>query len=350
MTSDAENEVPAEDFNQISIKIKNYMCFSDIAQGFESIKPVNIIIGRNNSGKSRLMDMLQLAVSPKNLTKHNLNGKDTEILLSFPLNESELRRVFPADTFGGRIGGMGSHWDFGKKYIGNKITVSIAKNSDKKFVRLDPPFERTDLGKFEAELARYVRNPFSNKIIKKITAERDIENEINDNRDFLPNGNGATNIIEIFLNDRNYNKDLVDIDLLSDLNKIVSPDVLFESITVRRDENGSWEVFLKERDKGLIPLSNSGSGLKTILLVLINIILIPKKENASLSKYIFIFEELENNLHPAIQRKLLRYIRDIALNNKAIFFITTHSNIVIDLFYSNTPQLAAGMVRKNDLT
>lgn len=295
------------------------------------IKPINIIIGRNNSGKSRMMDMLKLALSRKDLAKHNLNGKDTEILLSFPLNESELRRVFPEDTSGGEIGG--NFWNFGKRYIGNKITISITKEPNIKFVSLDPPFEKPGLGKFEAELARYVRNPFSDKIIKNITAERDIEpNAPSEKSDFLPNGSGATNIIELFLNDSKYPKDLVDNYLLTDLNKIMSPDVFFESITVRRIENGSWEVFLKEKEKGLIPLSNSGSGLKTILLVLINTILIPKKEGNSLSKYIFIFEELENNLHPAIQRKLLAYIRDISLHKYATFFITTHSNVIIDLF------------------
>lgn len=118
---------------------------------------------------------------------------------------------------------------------------------------------------------------------------------------------------------------------MSDLNKIVSPDVFFESITVKR-VGGNWEIFLKEKDKGPIPLSNSGSGLKTILLVLINIILVPKKEDIPLSRYIFVFEELENNLHPAIQRRLLAYIRDISMHHQAIFFITTHSNVVIDLF------------------
>lgn len=331
MTANGEDGSFVEDLNEVSIKIRNYMCFSDIAQGFESIKPINIIIGRNNSGKSRLMDMLQLAVSPKDLAKHNLNGKDTEILLSFPLVESELKRVFPENTSGGEIGG--NFWEFGKKYIGHKITISITKNSNKEFVSLDPPFERQGLGKFEAELTRYARNPFSDKIIKKMTAERDIEpNAPNDKKDFHPNGSGATNIIELFLNDSKYPRDLVDNNLLADLNKIVSPDVFFESITVRRVENGNWEIFLKEKDKGLIPLSDSGSGLKTILLVLINIILIPKKEGNSLSRYIFVFEELENNLHPAIQRKLLTYIRDISIHNRATFFITTHSNVVIDLF------------------
>lgn len=209
MTENGEKEI-LEDFNKVSIKIKNYMCFSDIAQGFGSIKPINIIIGRNNSGKSRMMDLLQFAVSPKEFAKYeDAKNEDTEILLSFPLVESELRRVFPEGTSGGEIGG--DFWRFGEKYIGHKITMSITKNSNKKFVSLDPPFEKPGLGKYEAELTRYARNPFSGKIIKKITAERDIEpNAPSEERDFHPNGRGATNIIELFLNDSKYSRDLVD--------------------------------------------------------------------------------------------------------------------------------------------
>jgi hypothetical protein len=196
MKGNPDEESPNEDFKNISLKIKNYMCFSD-AQGFDSIKPINIIIGRNNSGKSRMMDMLQLAASPDDLEKNNLNGVPTEILLSLPLAESELKIVFPENSFGGEI--SGDHWTFGKKYIGKKITISISKKAARNFVELDPPLDLRSIERYEKELADRVRNPFSGKIIKKIAAERDIEPDVlNDNKEVLSNGAGATNIIEIF--------------------------------------------------------------------------------------------------------------------------------------------------------
>ena len=34
--------------DDISVKISNYKCFAGEAQGFESIKPINLIIGKNN--------------------------------------------------------------------------------------------------------------------------------------------------------------------------------------------------------------------------------------------------------------------------------------------------------------
>jgi len=99
-------------------------------------------------------------------------------------------------------------------------------------------------------------------------------------------------------------------------------------------ENGQqqWEVFLEEDDKGRISLTESGSGLKTILLILVSVLLIPKNTNNSLDNFIFGFEELENNLHPAIQRNLFSYLKNLALEQNTLFFITTHSNVVIDMF------------------
>ena len=44
----------------LSIKVKKYRCFRDEFAGFDQIKPINIIIGRNNSGKSSLLDMLEV--------------------------------------------------------------------------------------------------------------------------------------------------------------------------------------------------------------------------------------------------------------------------------------------------
>ena len=68
-----------------------------------------------------------------------------------------------------------------------------------------------------------------------------------------------------------------------------------------------WEIFLQEKGKRYA-LSKMGSGLKTIILVLANLLIIPKLKAYKNKKIIYAFEELENNLHPALQRKLFEYI------------------------------------------
>lgn len=47
-----------------SIKIKNYKCFmaDNGYQGFDDIKPINIIIGKNNSGESKLLEALRYII------------------------------------------------------------------------------------------------------------------------------------------------------------------------------------------------------------------------------------------------------------------------------------------------
>ncbi len=40
------------------IKIANYKCF-DNPIGFNEIRPINVIIGKNNIGKSSLIDMIE---------------------------------------------------------------------------------------------------------------------------------------------------------------------------------------------------------------------------------------------------------------------------------------------------
>lgn len=52
------------------------------------------------------------------------------------------------------------------------------------------------------------------------------------------------------------------------------------------------------------------------------------------SEYVFALEELENNLHPSLQRRLYYFIYKFAKSNNCVFLLTTHSNIVIDLYNS----------------
>jgi predicted ATP-dependent endonuclease of OLD family len=120
--------------------------------------------------------------------------------------------------------------------------------------------------------------------------------------------------------------------MLAALNEIFAPDAVFDSISVQQYGDGRWEIFLAERTKGTIALSHSGSGLKTILLVIGFFILLPYIHKAALSRFIFAFEELENNLHPALQRRLMKFVTENAKREGTLVFLTTHSNVVIDMF------------------
>lgn len=110
------------------------------------------------------------------------------------------------------------------------------------------------------------------------------------------------------------------------------PDWDYKRIFPKQLEGAAWELFLEDQHGTLVPLSHTGSGVKTILLVLINLHLVPDVRDKPLNQLVFCFEELENNLHPAVQRRLFSFLRDKAVKDGCTFFVTTHSHAVIDLF------------------
>lgn len=315
----------------LSIKVKNYKCFGDEPVGFESIKPINIIIGRNNSGKSTLLELIHFLVGQKTWFNNFPTKIDTALLISQSIDEPTIRRVFVPGTSGGGI--PGDHFKFGLQLLNGKCTFSVFKET-RTFIETNLPFIDSSISRYSNDLANKLVLPFSNSIIARINAERNIQPEQNGESIIYPNGNGATTIIQNFINDVNLDSSKVENVLLTELNKIMHPDCFFKDIVVQRLGDSKWEIFLEEETKGRIALSASGSGLQTIILVLINLHLLPILKSKPLSSFIFCFEELENNLHPSLQRRLFSYLRSFISTEQShpVFFITTHSNVVIDLF------------------
>lgn len=324
------------------IKIKNYKCFGESEQGFDCIHPINIIIGRNNSGKSSLIDLIQYVISPNDeLFKSGHLGRKPEVLITQPLTQKELKSVFPENAHGGEII-ANNHWEFGQKWIGVNITYKLSKDA-KEFYSLEKPFPILHHEYYENGLIKKLINPFDTKLFRRISSERDIVRELDsitapqNNPEFNSNGVGATNLIQNYLNNRAYNaRDLVRKTILAELNKIVEPDLRFTEIDIQRDLDNHWEIYIGDDKKDIIALSKMGSGIKTILLVLINLYLIPSLLKKEVNNFYYGFEELENNLHPALQRKLFDYLRVFAMKYNTTFFITTHSNVVIDLFENDS--------------
>lgn len=311
------------------IDVLNYKCFTDIH--IDNIKPINIIIGKNNIGKSSVLDIVEGIYGSRTI---NMN---TKIILTKEMDEDVISRVFQKSTSGGTIGG--NHYEFGKKYIGQDISFIRKSDSSNQipddFEKYNPHLTINQID-YWSRVARSIK--IDPKVTKRILAERNIFPEDNDDNMIVDsNGNGITRIITNFLNRSKYNENLVKNDLLKNLNKIMGDDANFTEIVTQQidsAEGTKWEIYLREEGKGRIPLSESGSGLKTILMVLVFTILIPNVEHKKISQYIFLFEELENNLHPSLQRRLLKYIENLT-EDGAIFFLTTHSNVTLDAYQNS---------------
>ena len=123
--------------------------------------------------------------------------------------------------------------------------------------------------------------------------------------------------------------------ILEDLNKIMSPSYRFNEILCQHIEaTNQWEVYFGTENHGYVALSQSGSGLKTVLHLLSLIHLKLKVRDKSVNDGIFLFEELENSLHPRMQRNLYQYIRE-RFSENAVCVFSTHSPIAIDYFQAD---------------
>ncbi|WP_032925134.1 AAA family ATPase, partial [Mesorhizobium sp. LNHC229A00] len=85
----------------ISISIKNFKSFGEDAFPLLGFRPINILIGRNNSGKSSLIDLVDLFASGGKTyeqTKHNVGGRPFTAYLAHVVDEASIRRVFQEST------------------------------------------------------------------------------------------------------------------------------------------------------------------------------------------------------------------------------------------------------------
>lgn len=320
--------------DKFSFKIKNYKCFGDEPQGFDKILPINIIIGKNNSGKSSLLELVKTMANSTNFDIIKKNFPKLAIIYTSKLTESTIKDFYPENLSGGNISGP-NYYHYGKDFVGETITAEWGYDNGIKFIGSSKPIKIPNNRRHE-ELVRINSHPFKGKIIKSINAERDIKPEAQaKNLALVADGKGATALAQEIINSAEYDSTWIESLLLKGLNSITYPEIQFTRILTQNTESNVWEIYLEDKNGVRIALSKMGSGIKTILQVLLNLIVIPKLEKKQENEYIFLFEELENNLHPSLQRRLFNFIKDFALRFESVFFITTHSNVVIDSFGAN---------------
>lgn len=323
---------------ELSIKIKNYKCFKDEA-GFSEIQRVNLIIGRNNAGKSSLLDIIQIVTNGTYEYDEATwrDGKKPQIIFRSTISEDIASRTFPSNTSGGPING--NHGQYGQRFIGREITWTKVGQGHNQAQLIDCDDEGINpqlngSGDYAQRLPNNMPIPLEGKTFRRVLAERDIVPEADNGNSIAiqPNGSGITNAIQCFINRSSLPSELVERNILDALNEIFAHDATFTDIVCQLHETNYWEIYLEEKHKGRIALSKSGSGLKTVITVLACLFLVPKLENGSLSSYVFGFEELENNIHPALLRRLNDYIYRSSVENGFAYFLTTHSNVLIDQF------------------
>lgn len=323
------------------IKISNFKCFGEKEEGFDRLKPINIIIGRNNSGKSSYVDIIEIYTTDGTYydpSKHGRTNSTFNAHWEHILTDNDLRTTFHENASGGAI--AGSHWAFGQQFLETKIQIVSGppwNHEIKSVPKFSGDADPEQLKQMFSKLASRITPPLSGYKLQRIAAERDVVPETrSEERDVVSTGIGTTNLIRAFINSDSLPREKVESELLEDLNKIYLGDSNFAKIFCEENENGVWEILLQENQKGNVRLSQSGSSLKTIFIILCFILLKPNIEKIDWKKIIFAIEEPENNIHPSLLRRLLDFL---AIKRNELGFtlvLTTHSPISIDWAASRT--------------
>ena len=318
-----------------SIYFKQYKSFSkDQFQEIKDIKKVNVIIGKNNTGKSSIIDIIKYSLTCEDY--RNNSARFDKIRLGLKINEFFLQRYkVPKEH--------AIYKDIGKELVielkpsqhgttlFEYIIVKQAEQADYVFRQSIPRYIMSK------EFLHFYRDYLRNIVFRRLNADRDINPEVEfDHEDLHEDGYGASNIIRKFILENEHKEEIIEKTLLDALNKIMRPEADFTNIKIQLLENNEgrqYEVFLSEKDTGRFALSQSGSGLKTIILILLNLWVIPETKQYENKKIVYAFEEIENNLHPALQRRLFGYLYDHAEKYNTCFFLTTHSHVAINTFF-----------------
>lgn len=303
--------------------ISGYKCFVKETL-FDVPQMVNLIIGKNNSGKSSFLDIIKDVYCSREL------GDGVKKCFCYRIEENDLNSISCVyDPVNKQRIYVSSVPPMDKKeLIGRIIKINIDNNlckieqsdayfTDSRGNRFSIHFEHID--------ALYSRLKAFKPIV--IKAERDVVSEMHGHNSTVnPNGSGLTSVLRKHFSNINGSRKLIT-SILNELNTILKGEEHFDNLRVLEDD-GNNTIYL-ENKYGEISLNNMGSGIKTLLLVLYHL----KKEEESPTNSIFLFEELENNLHPEIQRRLFNTIYAFAIKNKKQVYITSHSHVAINCFY-----------------
>ena len=321
------------------IRFKGYKAFAaDTYTELDNLPRVSVIIGKNNSGKSSVIDVMGMMYDRMYAMREEITSCAEEIAAEIPITRDMCDRLLSGYT---SIQGYtsGTLWIKSKgRSIGYRVEPEDSGGHIVEWNDRLPLWNSSDANRVESDISRE-RDTY---VFRHVAAERNIVPEEEEKiggtlEDLSSTGRGASNIIRAFLNDSSYDETIIEDTLLKAVNEIMSPEAVFEGIRVQQVQDGygnvRWEVFLKEEGMSRCPLSRMGSGLKTIILVLLNLLVIPELDEYKNKKMVYGFEELENNLHPAMQRKLFEYIYEFAEMHDVQVFITTHSHEAIYAIY-----------------
>lgn len=334
----------------IGIKARNYKCFGPSAQGLSELHPLNLVVGPNNSGKSTLLDVLSWPLSGALASEESV-GQSRAIP---PNARLSIERCIDPELGQTIASKMAVEWQqlglfaigaiYSQTWTSTDVFQPVLFNKAgsrgidrlERLPQIHTRFREILQGYFlPGDLSRHVvrLNPDRNLIAEKFERPFVHASELSE---LLPSGVGYARLVFTFSLVDGRDDRLLE-RVLEHLNAIVGTSPPFRQISARTIAPNEWEVALRQGNDGeWIRASDLGHGIRTILIILCQLYLIPElvKDDRKPSRFAFLVEELENNLHPILFRRLLLHLLKFSRQNDALFFITSHSSAAIDLLLS----------------
>jgi putative ATP-dependent endonuclease of the OLD family len=316
-----------------TLGIKNYRSFDNEGIVLENLNKINIIIGRNNCGKSNILRFLQtLHLNLNDLRKfpndiknqYRRNGEPTLIKIEFTGNEFpiEKERVTNYTNYDFK--------NFNKKTIMLNFNINTRKIELPEFLlELDQyslaPFQKRFANGDKSTLLGQIKDDWSTKV------ESYIKNKFND-LIYIPH----LRVIKEGHNLGDSNSTINGSNIISKMFEMQNPKIGEEN---SKEKFNLIQSFVKELinkedlkieiphtkeeiiltiDGNRLPLDSFGTGIHQLVMLCSTLVI---HEHS-----IVCIEEPEIHLHPELQRKFIKFLNKT--NNS--YFITTHSNIFLD--------------------
>jgi len=235
-----------------AIHIKNFKGFREDSKEIQNIKNLNIFIGKNNSGKSTILQVLDTIFNIEKINDENTfykyikkisnNGNDKPITIdiSVKFTDKELASAFPNNTTTGSLRFENLRSALKNEQI--KISIDLKESIEKKqLIKKSIVIENQEFFKkieetygIVSDTLRHIIDSHSNPLIRQLKNYESVfvpsirqlaeenENDINDIR-FSPNGQNMTATIRNYL----HTSDLPTEKIENDLKKYIKQ-IFFE--------------------------------------------------------------------------------------------------------------------------
>lgn len=296
-----------------SIFLENFKCFQKL--NLQNFAPITLISGKNNVGKTSLLDAIYYANKI-----HNPNTLlDLHITRGVPLN-----KLSPETLWGDFIYNRDLNVECKIKEVLNNHELIIQSITQKKnnsaSIQIKPLEQDSYSLNFPSLVSKISYEQKEGTVITSIVGD----NSINQNHQGDLNIFNSINVIYLDTHS-NHNSNIIEyfgkIDIAGDSNKIVEvlkmiePPIKELSVVVL---GGINQIFAStDNSPKKIPLKSMGDGLNRLMEMIITIIANPNS--------IILIDEIENGFHYSIHKNLWKVISKAVEISNSQLIATTHS-------------------------